>query len=288
MYLESIFRLQQKNRDGILLNIKEVDQNKEKFITEIQGSAAKDDFKALYIVALNRNCFEEDFVHENDFKLNAIGEIVNIMSGGDGDTRFQNYLITYLMQVKDRDFLMYVLENLLTMKGFFEKKNLQVFILTLCSNFKSPRLNRKEKEKLKNIIYQYFLEVDVELQEALLRMLEVLKIVDPYKTARIFTKVEESLRRKLMDAIKSNLSFKMILETINNLNQSEGEEEFDESNAILLIMLIDRYRLDEIIDAAARLKDKKETYNNVRDKMSELMDEKLIDESRFARLLRFR
>lgn len=288
MYLESIFCLQQKNKEGILLSILESKKGEEELIEEIQINAAKDDFASLYIVSLNRNIFDEKFVSDNDFKLNAIAEIISIMSNGEGNTRFQNQVINYLMQVKDKDFLMYVLENLLCRQDYFDVKNLRVFISTLSSNFKSPKLDAKEKEKLKSIIYKYFLNTKLEVQEALVRMLEVLKIVDLYKTAELFNKAEEPIKKKLMEAIKKNVSFEMLSEIMDNLNMTNEDSDIDENNVVLLIILIDKYKLDETISDAIKLKEKGFIYGYVKNKIRQFMVEKLIDESRFTKLLELR
>ena len=101
MYLEQIFILQKKFIKGVLAKILNRSKQKELIIKKIGERAAEDDFLELYVVSLNRNFFDEDIVSVNDFKLNAISEIVNIMNKKSGDTEFQNEIINYLMQVND-------------------------------------------------------------------------------------------------------------------------------------------------------------------------------------------
>ena len=286
MYIESIFRLQQENKKGILLNIKEVAKDKEQFILMIQMGALKEDFLSLYIIALNRDSFDEDFVQDNDFRLNAIGEIVNIMSSDDEDTDFQNRIINYLMQVKDKGFLLYVLENLLVFKEYFSDKNLRVFIMTLCTTFKPQRLNKNERKDLKQIVYKHFLKVNTELQEALLNLLETLKVIDLYQTAVLINNTQGPIKKKLMEALKSDITFKMLIEVIEELSKTEEGADTDENMVVLLIALLDKYRLDELIQAGRSIKNKEGVCRYIGDIIREFMDEKLINEDRFSRFLK--
>ncbi len=223
MDFESIFCLQRKNKEGILLKILKKSEEKEKLIMEIQNNAINDDFASLYIVSLNRNIFDQNFVSDNDFKLNAISEIINIMDFGEGDTGFQNEIINYLMQVKENYFLMYVLDNLLYREKYFDIKNLRVFISTLSADFKSSKLDDEQKEKLKDIIYKHFFNMEKETQEALIRMLEIVKIVDIFEMAVLFNKAEGHIKKKLADAIKSNAVYKKDSQIINSLNISDSD-----------------------------------------------------------------
>lgn len=284
MDLESIFCLQQKNKEGVLPKIFEA--FKEKLIKEIQDNATNDDFASLYIVSLNRGVFDPSFVSDNDFKLNAISEIISIMGAGEGDTEFQNQIINYLMQVKDNNFLMYVLDNLLCREEYFDIKNVRVFISTLSSEFKASKLEDEEKEKLKTVIYKHFLKTELQTQEALIRMLETLKIVDLYETAILFNKVEEeSIKKKLMDSIKSNISPEKALEIVSGLKDTIDNIEIDENNALLFIIALDKYKLDEAAYTMVSIKENEDIYKYMEDKIKQLAIENLIDENKFCRLL---
>ncbi len=178
MFLEPVFTLQQKYNKGVLSRILNKSKKKELILRKIKESALKDDFFALYIISLNRSFFEEDLVSINDFKLNAISEIISIMSIGEGDTEFQNQVINYLMQVKDQDFLIYVLDNILGKRKHFPVRNIMVFITTLTMELKSSKLNSKQKRNLKDVINRHFSGIEEEIKEPLTRMMEVLKITD--------------------------------------------------------------------------------------------------------------
>lgn len=146
MFLEKVFIIQKKFTTGVLAKIIRKSKQKELVIKKIEERAVEDDFLALYIVSLNRSFFNQDVVSANDFKLNAISEIVNIMNKKEGDTEFQNEIINYLMQVKDKGFLIYVLDNLLVHKKYFCLRNIQIFISTLSTNFKSTKPDNRQKK----------------------------------------------------------------------------------------------------------------------------------------------
>ncbi|MCK9217850.1 MAG: hypothetical protein M0P77_08035 [Firmicutes bacterium] len=285
MFLEPIFSIQQKYNKGILHKILEKSKQKERIVTKISERAVNNNFIALYIISLNRNVFDESMVSANDFKLNAVGEIINIMSSGDGDTGFQNIIINYLMQVKDKDFLIYVLDNLLNKRKYFTIKNLQVFVSTLSIEFKSSKLDNKQKKKLMDVIYRYFPQVETELQETLIRMMEILKIVDIYKTAELFKSSEHSIRKRLIDAIKGSITIKKASEIINNVNAIEYEFGIDEKYALLFIIAIEKYKLYEAINTITELKGKQLTWESILNILQELMEENLIDRSKFSSLL---
>jgi len=285
LFLEPIFSIQQKYNKGILHKILEKSKQKELIVTKIEERATNNNFIALYIISLNRSVFNEDMVSANDFKLNAVGEIINIMSSGDGDTGFQNIIINYLMQVKDKDFLIYVLDNLLSKRKYFTVKNLQVFVSTLSIEFKSSKLDNKQKKKLMDVIYRYFPQVETELQETLIRMMEILKIVDIYKTAELFKESEHSIRKRLIDAIKSSITIKKASEIINNVNVIEYELGIDEKYALLFIIAIEKYKLYEAINTITELKGRQPTWENILNILQELMEENLIDRNKFSSLL---
>jgi len=285
LFLEPIFSIQQKYNKGILHKILEKSKQKERIVTKISERAVNNNFIALYIISLNRNVFDESMVSANDFKLNAVGEIINIMSSGDGDTGFQNIIINYLMQVKDKDFLIYVLDNLLNKRKYFTIKNLQVFVSTLSIEFKSSKLDNKQKKKLMDVIYRYFPQVETELQETLIRMMEILKIVDIYKTAELFKSSEHSIRKRLIDAIKGSITIKKASEIINNVNAIEYEFGIDEKYALLFIIAIEKYKLYEAINTITELKGKQLTWESILNILQELMEENLIDRSKFSSLL---
>lgn len=285
LFLEPIFSIQQKYNKGILHKILEKSKQKERIVAKISERAINDNFIALYLISLNRNVFDESMVSANDFKLNAVGEIINIMSSGDGDTGFQNIIINYLMQVKDKDFLIYVLDNLLDKRKYFTIKNLQVFVSTLSIEFKSSKLDNKQKKKLMDVIYRYFSQVEIELQETLIRMMEILKIVDIYKTAELFKSSEHSIRKRLIDAIKSSITIKKASEIINNVNAIEYELGIDEKYALLFIIAIEKYKLYEAINTITELKGRQPTWENILNILQELMEENLIDRNKFSSLL---
>ena len=283
MDLESVFCLQQKNKEGVLPKIFEA--FKQKLVKEIQDSAINDDFASLYIISLNRNIFDSDFVSDNDFKLNAISEIISIMNTGEGNTEFQNQIINYLMQVKDINFLMYVLDNILHRQEYFDIKNICIFISTLSVEFKASKLEDEEKENLKKIIYKHFLEAELEIQESLIRMLEILKIVDLYETAVLFNKADESIQKKLMDSVKSNISPEKALKIVSDLKMTIDNADRDENRILLFIIALDKYDLDEAAYAMMSIKEKKDIYNHIEEKIKQLSIENLIDENKFCRLL---
>ena len=286
MDLESIFCLQQKEKKGILSGIIKTIRDKEQFIAEIQDNAIKEDFTSLYIISQNRDIFSKELVVRNDFRLNAISEIVNIMAIGEGDTQFQNEIINYLMQVRENNFIIYVLDNLLYREEHFSSKNVQVFISTLSSGFKASKLDDEQKEELQSIIYKHFLNVKAETQEVLLRMLEIIKIVDLYKTAELFNNSEGHIKRKLSDAIKSNMSYKKDSETINTLNLMSSDSAVDKNNMVIFIIALDKYESTKIIDIIKELKENSIVYEYAISGVRELMDERIIDESKFSKVLK--
>jgi len=286
MDLGSIFCLQQKKEEGILSRIIKTIRDKDKFIAEIQDNAIKDDFTSLYIISKNRDIFSKRLVARNDFRLNAISEIINIMNIGEGDTEFQNEIINYLMQVRENNFIIYVLDNILYREEYFSSKNVQVFISTLSSGFKSSKLDDEQKEELQAIIYKHFLNVKTEIQEALLRMLEVVKIVDLYKTAGLFNNSEGHIIRKLLDTMKSNMSYEKGSETINTLNLVNDDSVVDENNMVIFIIALDKYESNKIIDSIMQLKKNSIVYEYAISRVRELMDEKIIDENKFSKVLK--
>lgn len=285
VFLESIFCIQQKYKKGILSKILNKSNQKEYIVTEIKERAINDDFIALYIVSLNRNIFDRDLVSVNDFKLNAISEIITIMNRGEGDTEFQNEIINYLMQVKDKDFLIYVLDNLLNRKKYFCLKNIQVFISTLSIEFKSSKLDNKQKRKLMGVVNKYFLDVELEIQETLIRMMEMLKIVDIYKAAELFNAAEQPIKKRLMDAIKGNISIKKASEIISSLNTMQPNSNIDDNYALLFIIAIEKYKLYEAINTIMELKERKTAFDDIVNKLQELTDANLIDQNKFLKLL---
>ena len=286
MDLGSIFCLQQKKEEGILSRIIKTIRDKDKFIAEIQDNAIKDDFTSLYIISKNRDIFSKRLVARNDFRLNAISEIINIMNIGEGDTEFQNEIINYLMQVRENNFIIYVLDNILYREEHFSPKNVQVFISTLSSGFKASKLDDEQKEELQAIIYKHFLNVKTEIQEALLRMLEVVKIVDLYKTAGLFNNSEGHIIRKLLDTMKSNMSYEKGSETINTLNLVNDDSVVDENNMVIFIIALDKYESNKIIDSIMQLKKNSIVYEYAISRVRELMDEKIIDENKFSKVLK--
>lgn len=286
MDLGSIFYLQQKKEEGILSRIINTIRDKDKFIAEIQNNAIKDDFTSLYIISRNRDIFSKRLVARNDFRLNAISEIINIMNIGEGDTEFQNEIINYLMQVRENNFIIYVLDNLLYREEYFSSKNIQVFISTISSEFKASKLDDEQKKELQSIIYKHFLNVKTEIQEALLRMLEVIKIVDLYKTAELFNNSEGHIIRKLLDTIKSNISYENGSETIDTLNLMNGDSAIDENNMAIFIIALDKYESNKIIDSIMQLKKNSIVYEYAISRVRELMDEKIIDDNKFSKVLK--
>ncbi|NLN49043.1 MAG: hypothetical protein GX154_08210 [Clostridiales bacterium] len=285
MYLEQIFIIQKKFNKGVLAKIINRSKQKELIIKKIGERAAEDDFLALYVVSLNRNFFDEDIVSVNDFKLNAISEIVNIMNKKSGDTEFQNEIINYLMQVKDKDFLIYVLDNLLINKKHFTVRNIQVFISTLSTNFKSSKLDNKQKRKLMDVIYKHFLMVEEELQEILIRMMEILKITDIYKAAEMFMSVGQPIKKRLIDAIKSSITIKRATEIISKMDLIQYDLNMDSTFSLLFIIAIEKYKLYEVTNTIIELKKRKILWDNVLAKLQELIDDNLIDSNKFAMLL---
>lgn len=285
MYLEQIFIIQKKFNKGVLAKIINRSKQKGLIIKKIGERAAEDDFLALYVVSLNRNFFDEDIVSVNDFKLNAISEIVNIMNKKSGDTEFQNEIINYLMQVKDKDFLIYVLDNLLINKKHFTVRNIQVFISTLSTNFKSSKLDNKQKRKLMDVIYKHFLMVEEELQEILIRMMEILKITDIYKAAEMFMSVGQPIKKRLIDAIKSSITIKRATEIISKMDLIQYDLNMDSTFSLLFIIAIEKYKLYEVTNTIIELKKRKILWDNVLAKLQELIDDNLIDSNKFAMLL---
>jgi len=287
MDLEKIFRLQQKQKKGILPRILKAIRNKEQLISDIQDNAKKNNFTSLYIISRNKGVFSQEFVISNDFRLNAISEIVNIMNAGEGDTEFQNEIINYLMQVRDGNFLIYVLDNLLYREENFCTKNVQVFVSTLSTGFKAAKLDDEQKQRLQSIIYKHFSNVKTEIQEALLRMLEIIKIVDLYKTAGLFNNSEEPIRKKLLDVIKGNISYEDESATIDTLSLMTDEMVADKNNIAIFIIALDKYESDKALYAMSELRKSSVAYEYAVNRIRELMDEKVIDESKFSKLLKF-
>lgn len=287
MDLEKIFRIQQKQKKGILPRILKAIGNKEQLISDIQDNAKKNDFTSLYIISRNKGAFSQEFVISNDFRLNAISEIVKIMNTGEGGIEFQNEIINYLMQVRDSNFLIYVLDNLLYREEKFCTKNVQVFVSTLSTGFKAAKLDDEQKQMLQSIIYKHFSNVKTEIQEALLRMLEIIKIVDLYKTAGLFNNSEEPIRKKLLDVIKGNISYEEDSATIDTLNLMKNDLVADENNIVIFIIALDKYESDKAIFAISELRKNSIAYEYAINRIRELMDEKIIDESKFSKLLKF-
>lgn len=285
MFLEPIFSIQQKYDKGILSKLLNKSEQKDHIIMKIQEKAMNDDFMALYLVSLNRSIFDQEITSINDFKLNAIGEIIEIMSNGEGDTEFQNQVLNYLMQVKDQDFLIYVLDSMLDYKKNFFIKNIQAFISTLSMVLKSSKLNNKQKKSLMDVIYKHFLNVEIELQETLIRMMEILKIVDIYKTAELFNKADQSVKKRLIDTIKNNITFKKASEIIGSINTIDFSSDIDDSYALLFIIAIEKYRLYETINTIVELKERKTVWKDIVNTLDELSHENLIDQDKFLKLV---
>ncbi len=285
MYLEQIFIIQKKYDKGVLARIINKSNQKELVIRKIGERAAENDFLALYIVSLNRGFFNQDIVSVNDFKLNAIGEIVNIMSKKEGDTEFQNEIINYLMQVKDKDFLIYLFDNLLIHKKHFCLRNIQIFISTLSTAFKSSKLDNKQKRILMDLIYKHFLEIELELQETLIRMMEMLKITDIYKTAEIFRRAEQSIKKRLIDVIKSSISIKKASEIISKMDIVQTDLNPDDNISLLFIIAIEKYKLYEVTNTIIELRKKRALWDGIQNKLHELIDANLIDSNKFIKLL---
>ncbi len=285
MFLEPIFSIQQKYNRGVLPKILNKSKKREHIISRIQERATDEDFLALYIIALNRKVFDPDLVSVNDFKLNAVSEIINIMNKGEGDTSFQNEVINYLMQVKDKDFLIYVLDNILKKHDSFPIKNIQVFISTLSMSFKSSKLDNRQKRKLMNVIYKHFPSTAIEVQETLIRMMEILKIVEIYKTAELFADAEATVKKRLIDAIKASITIKKASEIINDINTIQPDGNIDDKYALLFIIAIEKYKLHESITTIMELKERKVAWEDILRKLNELMGANLIDQNKFLELL---
>lgn len=285
MYLEQIFIIQKKFKKGVLAKIINRSKQKELIIKRIGERAADDDFLALFVVSLNRNFFDEDIISSNDFKLNAISEIVNIMNKESGDTEFQNEIINYLMQVKDKDFLIYVLDNLLVNKKHFCIRNIQVFISTLSTNFKSSKLDNKQKKKLMDVIYKHFLNMEEEIQEILIRMMEILKITDIYKAAEVFMSVRHPIKKRLIEAIKGSITIKRATEIISKMDSIQYDLNMDSAFSLLFIIAIEKYKLYEVTNTIIELKKRKFLWDSILIKLQELIDDNLIDSNKFNKLL---
>lgn len=286
MNLELIFNLQQKEAKGILPTVLEKIKDKEGFVAEIQDNAIKGDFASLYIVSRNKDFFDRDFVNSNDFKLNAISEIIKIIKDESGDTSFQNQIINYIMQVRENNFLIYVLDNILYKEEYFAAKNMQVFISTLSSEFKASKLDDEQKERLQSVIYEHFINKRTETQESLLRMLEVLKIVDLYKAAELFNAAGGTIRKNLADTVKNYIPYEKSSEAIKALNILNADSAVDENSMLIFIIALGKYESGKIISIIKKLKSNDTVYEYAVKMIRELMDERIIDESKFSNALK--
>lgn len=286
MNLELIFNLQQKEAKGILPTILEKIKDKEGFVAEIQANAIKGDFTSLYIVSRNKDFFDQGFVNSNDFRLNAISEIIKIIKDEGRDASFQNQIINYIMQVRENNFLIYVLDNILYKEEYFTAKNIQVFISTLSGELKASKMDDEQKEKLQSVIYKHFINLQAETQESLLRMLEALKIVDLYKTAALFNTAGGTIRKNLADTVKNYIPYEKGSEIINDLNILNADSAVDENSMLIFIIALGKYEPGKIASIIKKLKINSIVYEYAVKRIIELMDERIIDESKFSNVLK--
>ena len=136
-----------------------------------------------------------------------------------------------------------------------------------------------------DVIYKHFLLVEEELQEILIRMMEILKITDIYKAAEMFMSVGQPIKKRLIDAIKSSITIKRATEIISKMDLIQYDLNMDSTFSLLFIIAIEKYKLYEVTNTIIELKKRKILWDNVLAKLQELIDDNLIDSNKFAMLL---